>query len=40
MMSRGLPSAEPARIVPPYTISDGRFSLAMAMTLPGMFLSG
>ena len=39
MMSRGLPSACPARIVPPYTISDGRFSRAIAMTDPGMFLS-
>ena len=31
--------AHPGLIVPPYTISDGRFTLAIAIITPGMFLS-
>ena len=42
-MSRGRPGdappEHPALIVPPYTISDGRFTRAMPITTPGMFLS-
>ncbi|MGC4111347.1 MAG: hypothetical protein QM747_13175 [Nocardioides sp.] len=30
---------EPGRMVPPYTNTAGRFSRAMAMAQPGMFLS-
>ena len=30
---------QPARIVPPYTITDGRLTRAIAITHPGMFLS-
>ncbi len=29
----------PARIVPPYTMIPGRFSLPIAIITPGMFLS-
>jgi hypothetical protein len=29
----------PGRMVPPYTMSEGLFRRAMAMTTPGMFLS-
>ena len=39
-MSRGSPPADrPARMVPPYTIREGRFRRAAAMIVPGMFLS-
>jgi hypothetical protein len=34
-----LPERHPARIVPPYTITDGRLNRAMAMMHPGIFLS-
>ena len=30
---------QPARIVPPYTITAGRLTRAIAITQPGMFLS-
>ena len=32
-------SVQPGLIVPPYTINAGRFSRAIAITQPGMFLS-
>lgn len=34
-----LPGLQPARMVPPYTMIDGRLTRAMAMMQPGMFLS-
>jgi hypothetical protein len=39
-MSSGRPSRlRPGRIVPPYTMIDGRFTRPIAITQPGMFLS-
>jgi hypothetical protein len=40
-MSSTLPSSAlcPGLMVPPYTMMEGRLSRAIAMTLPGMFLS-
>lgn len=39
MSSLSCPGEQPARMVPPYTMSDGRFRRAMAIRHPGMFLS-